>query len=85
MKNKGQEIGGFDVLSFQLEMLQTTESIFLFFFLLIPGALLPSYVWDKRCLFSLFHSCSLHTDERSHPQLRCCSQGKWSHPQVRGF
>lgn len=63
MKNKEQEIGGFDVLSFQLEMLQTTKCIFLgvffVFFLLIPGAPLPSYVWDKRCLFSLFHSCSL--------------------------
>lgn len=35
------------------------------FFLLTPGTLVPSYVWDKRCLFSLFHSCSVRTDERA--------------------
>lgn len=34
-----------------------------------PDALVWSYVWDKRCLFSLFHSCSLHTDEHSHPSF----------------
>lgn len=46
MKNKEQEIGGFDVLSFQLEMLQTTKCIFWVFFF-------PSDSWrsaSKLCL-----------------------------------
>lgn len=84
MKNKEQKIGGSDVLSFRLEMLQTTKCIFVFF-LLVPGARLRSYVWDKRCLFSLFHSCSLHTDERSHLQLPVLLAGKMESPTSQRF
>lgn len=46
-----------------------------------------SYYWDKRCLFSSFHSCCLHTNTHTNPSLfsycTVCSQGKWGHPGVR--
>lgn len=51
-------------------------------------ALVWSYYWDKRCLFSLFHSCPLHTHAHAHPSFffftAVCLQAKWSYPGVRG-
>lgn len=50
-------------------------------------ALVQSYYWDKRCLFSPFHSCSLHTHAHTHPSFlffhNCMFADTWSYPGVR--
>lgn len=50
----------------------------------------PSYYWDKRCLFSPFHSCSLYTLSCTHPPIflffhNCMHAGKKKKKKLLAF